>query len=323
MKKYILIGFLIGFGLSMAISPFFISKNIKEDAETDPQSKYPLLARRIFTQNPNDMIINFTDLRVKIHSYIGSSTDKIGFYFEYLPTGVHIGVNDRDPFFRASLVKLPVIMKAYKLIEEGKLSKDEVVPITRDEIDKGYGEFWKEGRSEIKLGEAIEIVLETSDNTAFRVVNNRVNKEIEESGNIVEKAIIEVYDYLDIPRDTSGQTQSITPRNFGSILKSLFFSAYLSYDNSSEILKLLGKSKFKDWLPKNIPGEITVSHKTGTFDSADGSRSVHADCGIVYYPNRPYLICIMVNSNDLDTSLKHINYLSSLVFNYVKSINGK
>ena len=323
MRRNLFIGFLIGFGLATAIVPLFTKLKPEEGDKSQASNSYPFLARRIFADNPNDLIINFTQLRNQVKDYINTQDVRIGFYFEYLPTGLSIGVKEQEAFYRASLVKLPIVMKAYKLIEEGKIDKDEVLKITKDDIDQGYGDLWKEGRSEITLSEAINLALTKSDNTAFRVINSRVDRELTVSGNEIEKAITEIYNYLDIPLDSRGYTESITPKGYGSIFKSLFFSAYLNYDNSSEVLNQLSHSIFRDWMPKSIPENVVVAHKTGTFDLEKSIYSVHSDCGIVYYPNRPYLICIMVNSNDLDISLKHINYLSELVFNYIDDINAK
>lgn len=320
MKKLILIGFFIGFGLALAVLPIYLKNNIDSDNKS-LSSQYPLLARRIFADNPNDLIINFTDLRNDIRKYTSEQDIRIGFYFEYLPTGLSIGIKEQDAFYRASLVKLPIVMKLYKLIEEGKIDKNEVLKITENDIDKGYGNLWKEGRVEISLSEAINLALTKSDNTAFRVINNRVDKEIQLSGNQIEKAIVEVYQYLDIPLSESGATESITPKGYGSILKSLFFSAYLSYEDSSEILDYLSKSEFTNWIPAGVPDEIKVAHKTGTFDIENSVYSVQADCGIVYYPDRPYLICVMVNSDNLDESLKQIHKLSEMVYEYVANIN--
>ncbi|OGM19867.1 hypothetical protein A2686_01205 [Candidatus Woesebacteria bacterium RIFCSPHIGHO2_01_FULL_38_10] len=326
MKRFFIIGAIFGFGAAAIIVPAFLrsqkDSKISVTTEEAPE-KYPLLAKRIFVDNPNDIIIDFTKLRNQLKGYAVEGNVRYGIYFEYLPTGVYIGVNERETFYRASLIKVPIVMKAYKLKEEGKIRKDEILPITRDDIDRGYGSLGNEGRSEIAFTEAIKLILTKSDNTAFKVVNRRVNKEIEEQGDEVEKAIIDVFDYLDIPRDESGETEALTARNYSSIMKSLFFSAYLNYENSNEILSILGESEFTDWMPEPIPDDIIVAHKTGIFDIEESIYSVHSDCGIVYYPNRPYLQCIMVNSADPKTSLKIIREISKMIYDYMDSISGQ
>ena len=81
---------------------------------TTPQaSDYPFIAKRLFVENPSDIVLNFTQLRTEVNTYLASSKEKIGVYFEYLPTGNSINANGQEEFFRASLVKLPSVMRAY------------------------------------------------------------------------------------------------------------------------------------------------------------------------------------------------------------------
>mgnify|MGYP001561090754 CR=1 FL=1 len=82
-----------------------------QQSERAEKSEYPFLAKRIFVEDPNDMIINFVPLRQQLRDYVAASDFRIGVFFEYLPTGTSIGINEKEEFFRASLVKSPLIMK--------------------------------------------------------------------------------------------------------------------------------------------------------------------------------------------------------------------
>ena len=59
------------------------------------------------------------------------------------------------------------------------------------------------------------------------------------------------------------------------------------------------------------PGVI-VAHKIGVFDPL----GINSDCGIIYIPNRPYTLCIMVKGNE-STSKRHISVLSKMIFGYI------
>lgn len=296
---------------------------VPQISQSNIESVYPLLSKRIFTNNQNDILINFTDLRNQVRNYVGQQKATIGLYFEYLPTGLSVGVNDTSQFYRASLVKLPVVMRAYKLVEQGKIDKDETLAITERDIDKTYGDLWKQNRTEISFREAVKLSLTVSDNTAFRIINHRVDRETQDSGGEVEQAIADVYKYLDVPLSSDGASLFISPKNYSSILKSLYFSAYLSYQSSSELLGILSQSEFTDWIPAPIPDDIIVAHKTGTSDSPDDQNrglAVLTDCGIIYYPDRPYLLCIMVSSSSIEESLTYIRSLSLMVYDYIDGI---
>lgn len=275
----------------------------------DGPGEHPLLARRIFNSNPNDVLINFTELRTKLRSYVEEQDQRIGIYFEYLPTGVSVGVNDQQDFFRTDLVQLPVVMRAHKLIETGKLNP------AKELTDEGKP-------SGTTVLEAIEAILHSSDRQAFFLLADDINgKEpvnlSTSEGN--ETAIREIYNYLDIPVAKSGETQFISPKSFASILKSLFFSAYLDYQTSSDILDQLTKGSFNDWLPQPIPDTVKVAHKYSYYESGDlQAVKVYTDCGIFYLPDRPYLLCVMVNSGDREKSVRHIRSISELVYNYIR-----
>jgi beta-lactamase class A len=77
------------------------------------QKKYPLLSKRILQEYPIDVIINFLDLRRELRSQVEPYGSTFGFYFEYLPTGTTIGVNEKLDFYAASLFKVPVVMAYY------------------------------------------------------------------------------------------------------------------------------------------------------------------------------------------------------------------
>src|SRR3989344_1239102 len=83
--------FYLIFIASLVLNVFLVDKVGKvsqpSQAEELEADFYPYLASRIFTENPNDIIINFTDLRQSLSEYIGEQKEKIGIYFEYLPNG--------------------------------------------------------------------------------------------------------------------------------------------------------------------------------------------------------------------------------------------
>lgn len=293
--------------------------NLRSEAVLE--QKYSFLANRIFLDNPKDKIISFVQLRQQLREYVASKPEKIGIYFEYLFTGVAVGVNDREEFFSASLIKLPVVMRAYKLIEEGKLAKSDVMPVTRDNVDQGYGDLWKSGRASITVSEAIELILTQSDNTAFQVLNSEVAYRLDKEQVDRSRPLVNVYDYLDIPVTENSQSQFVSPKNYSSILKSLYFSAYLNIDASNEILNTLAKSEFVDWIPAKLPKNVRVAHKTGTYISVEVAKHVQSDCGIVYASKRTYILCIMIKTDDAEVAKQHVNEISKQVYDFVTNAN--
>jgi beta-lactamase class A len=279
---------------------------------------YPFIAKRLFVDHPNDVIINFTDLRSQIQNYVSGSSEKIGVYFEYLPTNVSINVNGNEEFYRASLVKLPVVMRAYKYIEDGKLSLDDQLTVEQKQLNNEYGSLWKRGvGTTISVRELIRLILTESDNTAFNVLYEKVNVQLGQDLPSGDNSADDIYDYLDIPRASEGITPMISPRNYSSILKSLFFSAYLSYQHSNEILSTMALPHSENWLRSGIRPGIQVADKIGLYNADDQKLHVYSDCGIVFYPERTYSLCIMVHSSNNEKSIAHIQHISKLVFDFI------
>lgn len=139
-------------------------------------NNYPLLAKRLFVANPNDLIINFVPLRTQLRDYITKQPEKVAVYFEYLPTGNSISVGASDEFFRASLVKVPSVMRAYKLSEEGKLNLNKKITLKTEHLDSGFGNLYQSPvGTELTIREVIRLVLTDSDNTAFNLLHDEVN----------------------------------------------------------------------------------------------------------------------------------------------------
>src|SRR3972149_8866427 len=88
---------------NIILAVFIINKVIPDPASET--SNYPYISPRIFMQNRNDILINFIDLRMKLKNYVEDNNLPLGFYFEYLPSGNSIGVNEKEEFVLASLLK--------------------------------------------------------------------------------------------------------------------------------------------------------------------------------------------------------------------------
>src|SRR5690606_26339855 len=113
-KTKILFVFLV-FSIALNVGLFYDAFFHKHSVETREfqqlVEEYPYLSKRVLIELPQDTLINFLELRRALRSEIASyGESQFGVYFEYLPTGTNIGVNDRSEFHAASLFKVPVVM---------------------------------------------------------------------------------------------------------------------------------------------------------------------------------------------------------------------
>lgn len=266
-----------------------------------------------------DRLINFVDLRKELEEYSDKDDFKKGVFFEYLPSGVSIGIDDALPFASASLLKVPLVMQIYKHIEDGSIKRTDILEIRQNNIDRGFGTLWKRGiGTEITVAEAIKYALIESDNTAKSLL----------FGALPEGSIDEVFDALDIPKKLESDEAVISAFHYSSILRSLYLSSYLSPASSQEILTLMSQSKYNDKLVAGVPKGTKVAHKIGVYENdTDGvpettedDVTVYSDCGIIYAPNRPFMLCIFIQSPEEEARV-FMKGAAELTYKYVHNAN--
>lgn len=307
LKKHIL---LLILGISIiGNSIFFVLWQKASKQDTDfviAQEKFPYLSKRILQEFPQDILINFLDLRSALREQVKPFGDDFGFYFEYLPTGTSIGIHEKVEFHAASLFKVPVVMAYYHIRERTNRVDDQILSIQKDQIDGEFGDLWKRGEgAKIKASEAVRLTLIDSDNTAAKLLVPFVT----------QQDFNAVYEALDVDLQTDEEGALISAKNYSSILKALYFSSVLSQKSSQEILALLTQTKFPDKLASGVPQGIPVAHKIGDFIDKTGKQGFR-DCGIVYVPRRPYLLC-MFSVGDEQTARVRMQAVSRTVYDYV------
>lgn len=311
---HIVIGLSVFFNVLLVVFLFGPQKDTAISATKPPErSQYRFLSPRIFISDQNDLIINFTKLRDAMREYTLRSKPRTGIYFEYLPTGTSIGVNEKETFIPASLLKLPLAMGVYKKIEAGKLDPNKTLVLREKDIDKGFGMLWEKGVGyKLTVSDALHILIRDSDNTAQHVLY----------GELAGDEIDTIFDALDIPKERNDEKQAVvSPKNYTSILRCLYLACYLSKQNSDQLLRMLTETQFNDKLPAGLPQEVKIAHKVGVAVSPENENSeIYTDCGIIYASKRPYSLCIMTESNENEARVI-MQDISSIVYKYVKSAN--
>lgn len=268
---------------------------------------YPLLAKRLFVDNPNDTRINFSPLRSSLNTYFTDNKLDGSLYFEYLPTGTSVRVNPDARYRAASLIKLPVSMEVYKAHELGKLDINRKVALKEEWLNDSFGTLYEKGPGyELTLKEAVEIMLKESDNTALRILID-VTQNLDINDRALGSLDIELTTHEDGSID-------IGTRPYGSFLKCLYFACYNTKEDSQAILRLISETPFDNRLVAGVNNkDITIAHKIGVFNT-----QVQSDCGIVYLPDNNYVLCIMLAGNDSEQVNARFADISRIVYSFVK-----
>ncbi len=242
----------------------------------------------------------------------GKVTD-VAVYYRDLNNGPWFGINEKMDFSPASLLKLPVMMAYYKKAETEPEILDQKVIFEKDKEylipqDIAPGKKLEKGK-EYTIDELIERMIVYSDNAALLLLEEHIAPEL------IDKVTID----LGIVMPTGASTYDfITVKDYSSLFRVLFNASYLSRKYSEKALKLLSISEFRDGIVAGVERGVVVSNKMGEREISDSIKQLH-DCGIVYVPGRPYLLCVMTRGSNLSNLSDVIRKISSTVYYQVKN----
>ena len=276
---------------------------------------YPLLDPSVSQANVHQEVINFDPLRQNLKAYLGSLNLSHSFYFEYLSNGANIRDGADNASFAASLLKVPVVMDLYRLSELGKLNPNQQVTVQQSDInnDADYGNPTNlQPGNTLTLGQAAKITLQDSDNTTLAVIKDKVVPLLTDSTDSVQSLDIS---FSLVDTSPGNEEATISARSYASILKCLYYACFNTPQDSTQMLNYLTGSAEHNRLMAGVPSSLQVAHKVGS------SSTSQSDCGIIYLPGKPYLVCLMFfdmtpATGNVDPYFQHV---SQMIYKYVNS----
>jgi beta-lactamase class A len=258
-------------------------------------------------------------LKEKLTKYIQQQKDQnqiadAAVYFRDLRNGPWFGINEDTKFVPASLMKVPIMIAYYKLAETNpdilgkKIAVGQLAPET---FEQSYQPSQKiESGKNYSIDELIYYMIAFSDNDALTLLLQ----------NIDQNVLLQSYTDLGvIIPGAKSLDDELSVRDYSSFFRILYNASYLNRDYSERALETLSKSDFQNGIVAGLPSNIQVAHKFGErFSISDQDRNssekqLH-DCGIIYDPNHPYLVCIMSKGKNFDELSKTIKEISRTIY---------
>lgn len=260
-----------------------------------------------FLKTRNDYVASYKPLKIEIEQILSQSDGKFGVYFEDLEFHAWFGVNEREPFRPASLLKITTVAAILKQVEEGELSLDTKIVLNEDDLNYRFGNLYEKEGSTLTIKKLIETALVYSDNTAIKKLHQYMTSE-----RWVEARLVMGLPYASVDESAAGT--ALTPKEFAGVFRSLYYSGYLSRAFSNWVLMLLSETEFNEGIPAGVPENIAISHKIGAW-LEEGTVN---DCGIVY-AKKPYILCIMSEGISAEEGNDVIKEISKTVYDYVSN----
>ncbi len=220
------------------------------------------------------------DLKAEIKK---STENKKGFYsiyFKDLESGKELGIDENQINTGASVNKVPIVAALYLLAKEGKVDLDDRITIQKDDVqDYGTGSIrYQEMPQTYSLRNLAKLALKESDNTAAHVIEIKIGEDnvqkLVNSWGLKQTNMIE--------NKTSAKDMSI-------LFEKIYKGQIADNANTKELLDFMTDTDFEDRIPKDLPSNTIVYHKTG-----DEEGYVH-DVGLIKTDKGVYYLGILTS----------------------------
>jgi beta-lactamase class A len=328
-KKYYLIGlmFVLGFGIGVFVDNTFFDKDVASTFRsiriTDPNYKLisPLLLAGISVQGDTEEF-KIIENKLKLLTYDALNVpgvDTISLYYKDLTSGLWAGIGENIGYDPASLLKVPIMIAWFKKEQDNPNTFSKTLVWTGSPNDNKNIEFFGLTPGQSYTIEALirDMVIK-SDNDAKNLLLSSLDT----------KTLDTVFTDLGIKNwnNASGTPNRISPIMYSRFLRVLYNSTYLSRELSEKALELLSESDFKEGLVAGVPADVKVAHKFGQFTYQDPKNTTGIDpvefhdCGIIYQPKKPYLLCVMTEGRTNLINLQNIiAHISGAVYETVEA----
>lgn len=249
----------------------------------------------------------------------------VGVFFRDLEDGPTFDIDANKLFISASLIKLPTVMTVMRIADQYPDFLNKKV-FYEKEISSENQDFAPENKLQVgksySIDELVSRTLQYSDNAANELLVYEIVK-----FNPKEDMILNTFKDLGLMLPGDVSQGDLSTKSFSFLLRLLYNASFLSKQSSEKILSLLDKANFKYGLQGGVPEDVRVASKFGEreldFVSKEGKplgsiAELH-DCGIVYYPKNPYLLCVMTKGRDFKDLSRIISKTSEMVYKEVDS----
>jgi beta-lactamase class A len=233
----------------------------------------------------------------------------VSVYFRDLNSDNWFGIGERETFAPGSPLKTPLMIAYFKWAESNPLVLRTTLTYTaQDEVPKQNRPKALVPGKTYTVNNLILRMITFDDAAAYTLLRSGI------PAGRLEK----VFKDLDV-----GYENPLSLHAIAAFYRVLFNASYLSDEMSERALRYLYKSTFKEGMTQGIPPNIDI---VGTYDErsitgpgSDEEQEQYQvrEFGIIYHPNRPFLLGVMVKGNDVARMKVMVRDITRLVYREV------
>ena len=217
----------------------------------------------------------------------------VSLYYLPLDGGEPIEYRADEPMIAASVIKLPVMVEAFRQMRSGRLDADGLYTLReRDKVPPcGVLTLMHEGL-QVTLADLITLMIVVSDNTATNMLidilgMDSVNRALDEFGASGTRLRRKLFD---AEASARGVQNTVTAREIGDMLAAIARGQLVSPEASRRMTDILLNQQLNGKFPFYL--DCPVAHKTGEDDG------ITHDAGVIY-AKRPFVLCMFSNGVDV------------------------
>ena len=262
--------------------------------------------------------VEYVPLQQAVQNYIAASQAQRGLSsasvrFVDIEAAEGFTVNPDEQYDPASLTKVPLAMAYYELAEsDPSVLSQKIMYTGKQDLDANEqieSPVQLEPGQGYTVEEMIEHMIRYSDNNAEQLLADHLSQ----IGQL--DALQTLFADLGIKNDPNNPDDT-TVQSYSLFLRILFNATYLDRDYSEKLLSLLSQSDFSQGIRSGVPDSVVVAQKFGDARIPDSQGNIIGaelqNCGIIYYSDHPYILCIMTkgaNVNDLEQVISGISQI--------------
>jgi beta-lactamase class A len=268
-------------------------------------------------------------LKEKLESEIQASKGTFAIAFKEINNDANqLLINGDEVFHAASTMKTAVMVEVFKQAILGKFSLDDSL-LVRNEFksivdgsvfsldvkDDGDDQIYSLIGKKRRIYDLVYDMITVSSNLATNLLIDlvspaNVTKTMEEYDLHGIKVLRGVED---IKAYELGLNNTVTATDLMKLYELISTNKILTDRSCEEMIKILLDQKFNEKIPRYLPDDVKVAHKTGSISK------VEHDSGVIFLPDgRKYVLVVL--SKDLDDNEKGIETIariSKLIYDYM------
>ena len=247
-------------------------------------------------------------MRDQLDRILGKLEGSIGLYMKRA-SGESYAHNADEPMEAASVIKLPIMVEAFRQFEAGEIARDRLVAIRKEDKLPSCGAltYMHEGL-EVTVLDLVTLMIILSDNTATNLLigmlgMEKINATIDRLGLTGTRLNRKLFR----PElSAMGIQNYVTARDMGRLLEMMLKGELVSEDASREMLGILRNQRLNGKMPFYLHSRgIPVAHKTGEDDG------ITHDVGVIF-AQEPIILCFLSNRTVVPVAERALQDIAAL-----------